>query len=425
MNKKITDSKSFCLAPWMSIHTWPDGRTFPCCAWDMKTPVGNANDSTISQIWNNSAMKKTRKLMLEGKEVKGCSRCYYMERTSGSSYRLKINKDFRHTLNYVEETQDSGHLDSMNIHLWDLRLSNFCNFKCRTCGLDLSSSWYSDHKAMFGHAKKALINLKDKSKFLQEIEPHYNCVDEIYFAGGEPLLMPDHYSILKKLIELNRTDVKIRYSTNFSSLIFKNKHIFDYWKHFKNLEIYISVDGVGKIGEYVRKGFNYEKFLKNVLELKNSNLNTYTTAYAVTYSTLNYLHLFDLVIDFFEKGILTKEYNAEKYYIDFSPVTNPDYYDAAFLPDKFKKDFNFRLNNFDQELLNIGVDSRVIKNILTKLNIVNSRVNEGKFNYKNMQKLKKVTDKLDELREEKLDSVFDYFDSSLDFLDLNLERSLI
>jgi len=413
MNKKNTDSKSFCLAPWMSIHTWPDGKTFPCCAWDTKLPVGNANDSTISQIWNNSTMKKTRKLMLEGKEVRGCSRCYHMEQTGGNSYRGKINKDFKHTLNYVEDTQDSGHLDSMNIHLWDLRLSNFCNFKCRTCGLGLSSSWYSDHKAIFGEAKKALINLNDKSKFLQEIESHYSCVDEIYFAGGEPLLMPDHYTILQKLIELNRTEVKVRYSTNFSSLVFKNKHIFDYWKHLKNLELYISVDGVGKIGEYVRKGFNYDTFLNNIKELKNSNLNNYFIIYVVTYSSLNYLHLFDLVIDFFEKGILPKKFNTEEYNFDFNPVTTPSYYDATFLPDKLKKDFNVRLNNFDQELLIIGVDERVIKNILTKLNIIASRVNKGKFNLSNMQELKKMTDKLDELRDEKLDSVFDYFKRSL------------
>ena len=63
--------------------------------------------------------------------------------------------------------------------------------------------------------------------------------------------MPEHYQILDKLLELGRTDVQIRYSTNFSRFKFGKKHVFDYWRHFKNLQVWISVDGIGKVGEYV------------------------------------------------------------------------------------------------------------------------------------------------------------------------------
>ena len=80
--------------------------------------------------------------------------------------------------------------------------------------------------------------------------------------------MPEHYQILDKLIELGRTNVKIRYSTNFSKFKFGKKHVFDYWKQFKNLQLWVSVDGIGKIGEYVRHGFKAVSYTHLTLPTK-------------------------------------------------------------------------------------------------------------------------------------------------------------
>ena len=104
-------------------------------------------------------------------------------------------------------------------------------------GVGLSSSWYSDNKELASNERlkeigsdyynnvdkdrtSSLISVNDKVSFLELLQPHYDCVDEIYFAGGEPLVMPEHYQILDKLLELGRTDVNIRYSTNFSKMVF-------------------------------------------------------------------------------------------------------------------------------------------------------------------------------------------------------------
>ena len=55
----------------------------------------------------------------------------------------------------------------------DFRFSNLCNFKCRTCGPDLSSSWYEDHNKMWnGGAKNKIIRpYKDEKRFLSLIAP--------------------------------------------------------------------------------------------------------------------------------------------------------------------------------------------------------------------------------------------------------------
>ena len=404
----LEESKTFCLAPWLSIHTWPDGKTYPCCLWNSNEPVGNINDEPLGKIWNNNILKKARIDMLKGKKVSSCQRCYHLEKTGDSSYRERINKEHWNKIHYVDSTDSDGKLSIMNLHLWDLRISNFCNFKCRSCGLGLSSSWYSDTVALGNKVDKALININDKASFMDMLEPHYNCVDEIYFAGGEPLIMPEHYQILNKLIELGRTDVNIRYSTNFSKLTFKNKHIFDYWKQFKNLELYISVDGIGKIGEYVRKGFDDKLFEQNILDYKNSGIKHTDYAYAITYGTLNYLHLFDMVLDFIQRDFIDKNISKESRKLFFSPIDYPTYYDSVLLPDRFKSKFKTRLEGFELELEKTKVSDGVIQDIIGKLNTVYRRSISRDFNYKEMTKCKEMTDKLDNIRKEKFKDIFGY-----------------
>ena len=413
----IEKPDTFCLAPWVSIHTWPDGKVFPCCLWNSRDPVGNVNAQSLEEIWNNEKMKKIRRSFLKGEKLKSCDRCFHLEDTVDQSYRQRINRDHKDKMHYVNETNQDGSLNIMNLHLWDVRISNFCNFKCRSCGLGLSSSWYSDSKALGEKVDKALININDKASFMDMLEPHYNCVDEIYFAGGEPLIMPEHYQILDRLLELGRTDVNIRYSTNFSKLTYKGKHIFDYWKHFPNLELYISIDGVGKIGEYVRKGFDDKLFYDNIMAFKKSGLKVRDYGYAITYGTLNYLHLFDMMLDFIDRGYLdTNSPVNESAKVIFSPIDYPAHYDSVYLPDRFKVMFGKRLEGFNRELLDKGVSRLFANTIMYQLELVHKRSLTKEFDHLQMAKCKSITDQLDKIRKEKFYEIFDYYKNSNDFV---------
>jgi MoaA/NifB/PqqE/SkfB family radical SAM enzyme len=432
--QKLKDSKSFCIAPWITSHTWPDGRVFPCCLYDTnpvayaKTdklipPFGNVNDSELKDIWNSDKYKEIRVQMLDGKKPTGCSRCYHLEDNNENSYREKFTRDFKHTFEIVNQTEEDGHLNEMKLYAWDFRISNFCNFKCRSCGVDLSSSWHSDQNALFPEEahlrKKGLISVTDKSAFMDMINPHYQYVEEIYFAGGEPLMMPEHYEILDKLIELNRTETAIRYSTNFSKLKFGKKNILDIWKNFQNLSLYISVDGVGKIGEYVRKGYNHEEFVNNVKLFKDSNIKYKELGYMVTYGSLNYLHLFDLIIEFIKEGILDTHQHQKQITITFVPITHPAYYNCQFLPKWVKDDFKKRLDTFKDELSEFKCDKFFLNEIMEKLQSIYKRSISVEFNLDEMKELKTYTDKLDILRSEKFDTTFEKYYCKLDNLLIN------
>ena len=419
--EQLKKSESFCIAPWMTSHTWPDGRVFPCCLYNtdpsdykeddtLIPPFGNVNDSELKDIWNSPKYKEMRIQMLEGKRPSGCSRCYHLEENGGLSYREKFRKDFEHTFELVNYTKEDGHLDEMKLYSWDFRISNFCNFKCRSCGVDLSSSWYSDQISLFPEEKefrkKGLISVTDKSSFMDMLTPHYQFVEEIYFAGGEPLMMPEHYEILDKLIELGRTQTRIRYSTNFSKLRFGKRDVFDMWRKFDNLSLYVSVDGVGEIGEYVRKGYNHNEFISNIKSFLSSDVGYHEFGYMVTYGSLNYLHLFDMLLEFIREGIIDTTIHPKQITMTFVPITQPSYYNCQFLPKWVKDKFKNRLESFQNELRQFDCDEYFINQMMEQLNNVYKRSISIEFNLDEMKKLKSFTDKLDVLRNEKFEDVF-------------------
>lgn len=403
------------MAPWMSSHTWPDGRVFPCCTWDTSEVIGNINDNTLEEIWNSEKYKKLRLDMLSETPVKSCERCYRMDNSGDMTYRNKINEWLDENFNYVEETHDDGHSPNFNLHLWDFRISNFCNFKCRSCGLELSSSWFNDTKEM-GHLnghESALINVNDKASFMDMLLPHYKCVEEVYFAGGEPLMMPEHYQIMDKLIELGRTDVTLRYSTNFSVLKFKDLHVFDYWKQFPNLQLFISVDGVKEIGEYVRKGYKHDLFVKNVNDFIDSGIKYENLAFVVTYGSLNYLHMFDLILNFIENGFI----GSKKSNIYFSPIHEPKYYNCSYLPKKIKDEFKHRMSSFRSELRAYKLSDFYIESFMQKLQMIYDTSNLNDFSLYHMTDCKDMTIKLDNIRKENIMNIMPYFKSYDDFID--------
>jgi len=441
MNKITSEilkkSDTLCLAPWLSIHTWPNGNTYPCCTYDSLDPIGNVNENTLEEIWNNDRYTEIRAQMLNGVKPKGCSRCYKIEETNVkvNSYRQKINKDFIQHADLINHTQPDGYLEAFDLRLWDFRISNFCNLKCRSCGIELSSSWHSDSIEL-GYTnvpEKALISVTERKDFLSQIQPNYDKVEEIYFAGGEPLIMPEHYQMLDELIKTGNTSCRLRYSTNFTKLKFGKKSVIDYWKLFPNKQIFISLDGIGKTGEYVRKGLNTEQLYKNIHEyyesglfIRDLNSETHNSrelyinsglGIMVTYGTLNFLHLFDTILDLHRNNIVSNCQGAPMR-VWFSPIMYPLCYDAGRLPNNIKNQFFNRLNTFESELEEQGIHPYVIEDTLEKLKEVYNTSTTRGYDEEEMQNLIEITKSLDKIRKESFEECLgQYYSSPKVFID--------
>jgi organic radical activating enzyme len=155
---------------------------------------------------------------------------------------------------------------------WDIRFSNLCNLKCRSCGHIFSSQWYQDQAKLAGgdwKDRNTVLNYAGRTEtdMWTQLEPHLDYVEQIYFAGGEPLLMEEHYNILEELVRRKRFDVRLIYNTNFTHTDLKGRSVFEYWRQFKSVAVGASLDGLGRAAEYIRKGTRWTDVVKNRYEM--------------------------------------------------------------------------------------------------------------------------------------------------------------
>ena len=262
-------SKTFCILPWIHFYANPDGDVLPCCIGDHNRPLGNVQKQSIIEVWNNDSYKQMRLKMLSGERCTECKSCYQAEDAGVNSFRQSVNRDYTEFLNFADDTNPDGSLDTMKLKYLDIRWSNICNFKCRSCSSTYSSSWATEDNKQGQHKQVFIFAGGENNDFLYEqIKPYISEVKEIYFAGGEPLLMDKHYDILKHLIATGNTNIKIRYNSNLSSLTFKQTSVLDLWKQFSNVHLNVSVDSWNHRAEYIREGTVWSTLKQNIKTVK-------------------------------------------------------------------------------------------------------------------------------------------------------------
>jgi hypothetical protein len=165
---------------------------------------------------------------------------------------------------------------------WEYRFSNLCNFKCRTCGDKLSSSWESELKNMNAvstdyweqldnlwmkpDVKRAIIAFQGSTveqEFSQAVEEHR--VEEVYWVGGEPLMYEQHWRYMKQIVDQGDGQrVYARYNTNLSRIDYRGVNLYrDILGHLRDWQICASLDGTGVVGEYIRTGLDYDQWRNN------------------------------------------------------------------------------------------------------------------------------------------------------------------
>ena len=334
---KLVKSDVFCILPWVHMHAYPDGRAYTCCVANYDSSMGNLRKHTMSEIWNQEKFRTIRIKMLNDEPATQCQNCYEQERNGLFSLRNDSNRNYGHHIADIDKTLPDGTHPDFKMLYWDVRFSNLCNFSCRSCGPVFSSNWYNDHVKLYGSKPKIRNRVMDRVEYtagndesmLEQMLPHIPYLEQVYFAGGEPLIMKEHYFMLEKLIEHGKTDIRIQYNTNFSELAFKDKHVFEYWKHFKNVSVGASLDASGHRAEIMRKGTVWTQTLENRQRMKEEvpHVDFYIAA---TVSVMNVLHILDFHREWTELGYIRAED------ININVLQGPEWYRIDILPEEFK-----------------------------------------------------------------------------------------
>lgn len=336
-------NKPYCLMPWIHFHVGNGGVAKACCVANI--PYGNIDNENLDEIWNGVAINKIRAKFLKGETDKRCANCHQLEATGAKSIRQETFEKFGHIV--VEEKEVK-----LPIY-FDIRFSNVCNFRCRTCWHGASSKWFADAKALGTNIGQQAIlkNIKDVDAFIEKMEPALLNAEEFYFAGGEPLVTKEHYVLLEWLIKNNATGARLRYNTNFSKLGFQQYDALKMWEHFPEVELLASIDGSASLGEYIRKEMKWQEIVDNREHIRR--LPHIQFKISPTVSVLNVGHLPDLYEQCLELNMIA----PEDIYINI--LERPDYYNIQILSADQKAAIQVRYQRFFDWLEVKGISKNI------------------------------------------------------------------
>lgn len=269
-------SDFFCIAPWKHLYLHTTGEVKTCCVG--QNTHGSTKENTLEEIFHSSNYNKLRSdFLLETRSElisENCKRCIEMEENNIHSLRESLNTLFSQDIEDVKNrTSIDGGYPEYTIEYLDARFSNLCNFKCRMCSNEYSSSIYAEHILAhnLGNEKPYIFAGKTRENLLEQILAQVNNFKKVYFAGGEPLIQWEHWALLEEIIKQGKTDTEIVYNTNLSNLSFKGKQVTDYWNKLKNVLVLASLDGMGDKIEYWRKGTDWQTICDNLNTIKQNN----------------------------------------------------------------------------------------------------------------------------------------------------------
>jgi organic radical activating enzyme len=357
-------SKTFCPLPWIHLATRPNGDVRVCCTAnasgageDDSKEVGlvtangsnmNLQTSTLAEVWNSNYMKTIRLQMLDNKIPTSCTKCFKEESsgiTSKRQWETVVWKERLDLDSIIANTQIDGTLP-VDIPYFDLRLGNLCQLKCIMCSPHDSSSWIKEWKIQYPKYKTIELQTDQrwdsdfdytwykKGSFLDDMREQSENIRELYFAGGEPLLIPEHYKILEFMVETGASkNCILRYNSNGLELPEK---LFELWCHFKQVKFNFSVDAVEKQNDYIRYPSKWNDVVANLKRLDDTP-NNITVNIACAIQLLNVLSVPELV--HWKESMNFKKVNLPPYgagLIGTHLVYLPSYLNVRVLPKHLK-----------------------------------------------------------------------------------------
>ena len=390
-------SNTICTIPWVHLNIIPRGKVYHCCmTTDYKSFAGDLTTQTIEEVWNGDHLKNIRKQMINGQEPSACSKCFEAEQSSGISTRIHHNKYFSKKLAEIPViTAPDGHVEDIDLRYWDFRFSNLCNYKCRTCGPEFSSAWIPDaEKLGWGGAdnKKVLgINLVDEKTNVTFLQKYVDRVEKIYFAGGEPLLMDEHWQILDMLDQAGRYDVVLTYNSNLSKLTYGGKNAIDYWKKWgKRVWLWPSIDEIDDRAELIRSGTVWKNVEANLIAISKIGVHVKPS---ITVSCMNVQRIPEILDRLIDIGVIKQEEENWRNFsiniVEYSPR-----FHVSALSDETRKQVKDRLEKYIADFkVRFDVDVRdIFLHLFWHL--------DKPFNKENALSFKDATLRLDMIRNE-------------------------
>jgi sulfatase maturation enzyme AslB (radical SAM superfamily) len=173
-----------------------------------------------------------------------------------------------------------------------IAFGNTCNLKCITCSPISSSRWQQEFQDL--HNIQILPNHFYKNDFVDDFLKSTPNIIHIDVGGGEPFLsgVSQQLELLRRYIESGQSkSISLHYTTN--GTVFPNDNWWELWDKFCNVEIQISIDGIGKRFEYIRFPATWESLVENIhqYQLKLQQLSNFKISLSHSVSAYNIYYI--------------------------------------------------------------------------------------------------------------------------------------
>ena len=290
---KIIDSisTSFCAAKWYNVSIWlGNGRTASCHhPLAHSIPKGELLENKTA-LHNTKFKKEQRKKMLEGERPAECSYCWRVEDAAEKDSGIfsdRVYQTQRYSVKDILAIKNMPWDANVNPKTVELAFDNLCNLACSYCNAEFSSTWHQDisrkgpyqnMKTSGGHTFKntghhampyGSKNQRNPyiSKFYEWFEEIRGGLDELRVSGGEPARSPSFWQLLE-MCDNETFDFAVN-----SNLIMDDDRIdtlIDAAKNFKSFDVYTSAECMEKNQEFVRDGFEWDTWERNMFRLHES-----------------------------------------------------------------------------------------------------------------------------------------------------------
>ena len=317
-------SCTFCVLPWIHLATRPNGDMRLCCTanasgagedhevglvkMDNGRPANFAHTTPL-EAFNSEYMKNVRKTMLSGEIPASCKGCFNEESQGVLSKRIWetatwIKDEGVDIEELIRQTDEDGTVPEKLQYL-DLRLGHTCNIKCVMCSPHDSSKWVADwqklipvlqddgvKKQMQWDKKEFNNKWHEKETFWKELYDQIPNLKQVYFAGGEPLMIKEHKMFIKEIIRRGYQDnILLRYNSNG---ILVDEELIELWSKFRKVKFAVSVDASFERDEYIRFPTNFREVERTLHMLDNTPDNIHVSI-ATAVQVFNIKHMPDFI----------------------------------------------------------------------------------------------------------------------------------
>ena len=290
-------SKTACIIPWSTLTVGPDGRAGFCC--DVPAPLtvdgrmGSIYRDSLDELWNATEIVEVRAAMARGERPAACRLCWEREAAGGVSRRLLTNAGYRQLGGGLpietlpQAGAESGYRLDRRPDWFILELGNVCNLKCRSCHPLFSSriaadpthsAWTSPEQAPASptaaagpprRPRRLQLAPEGAPAWFEDIDTMADMIASgaegnamLSLMGGEPFLIDRTWRLLDALVA--RGVAPHLYVGLLSNGQQQSARLAELVPRFRGFNLSLSIDGHGKLYEYLRHGASWRKLVENL-----------------------------------------------------------------------------------------------------------------------------------------------------------------